>query len=327
MNVLETILCIIAVILLLDILVRVVAVTIALPVFERRLPFDVQHVDPDPTAENFQVTTSDGYSVHASLFRTKKEKPLGVILFCPELGGNRWSAMNYGYSLREAGFHLVAFDFCNQGDSDHRPNYESVHWLTDYEVDDALAVLNYIESQEEWAGLPLGILGVSRGGATALATAASHPEVAAVACEGAYSNTALTLYFTYRWASLYVPDWLLKPFPVWHIRLTIRLVQFVSGFRKNCRYTRIEHLLPRLRDRHTLLIAGERDSYVDVEITKEIARRMAKPDDTVWVVAGAKHNMARSVRQNEYDERIVEFFEQITGDLKVSSNPLPETCR
>lgn len=293
-----------------DLLVHAVSALIALPVFERKLPFNVAPASPVANAEPLDIPTSDGLTLRGSLHRQKDRAAEGLVIFCPELGGNHWSALTYCAGLWDAGFNILAFDFRNQGESDYMPDYDPLHWLTDFEVEDVMAVIRFAESRDDLRDLPLGIFGISRGGGAALAAAGRSPNVRCVACEGAFSTHSLFLHYTLRWASLYVPGWILRLVPVWHLRLTLVLACRLSQFRRRCRYAHLERLLPKLRHTPVLMIAGGRDTYVLPEITEELCRRIGPGCRGVWVVPRAKHNMARQVDALEYDRRLVEFFSQ-----------------
>ena len=176
---------------------------------------------------------------------------------------------------------------------------------------DAMAAIAYSRQRHDLSELPVGLFGISRGGGVALATAARCRDVRCVAGEGVFSNDGLFVHYTLRWAVLYCPEWLLNLLPLWHIKLTIALVRWFSQLRRRCRYVNLERLLPQLRDVPTLLIAGSRDTYVHLDIPNNLSRRIGADQSEVWVVEGAKHNMARDVDAHAYDSKLVDFFSQL----------------
>ena len=306
-----TVVGIIAIPIVVDLTIHVISAMIALPLFERELTFSVEEVPPDPDAEQFCFPTSGGLTLRGSLLRQSQQPARGLILFCPELQGNHWSARWYCEGLIAAGFDVISFDFRNQGESDHMPGYVPLHWLTEFEVEDVAAAIAYVRGRGDLNGLPLGLFGMSRGGAAALAATVRDDSVQCVACEGAFSTESLSLHFTLRWASLYAPDWLLKIIPPWHLRLTLALVRLASQFRRRCRYTRLERQLSRLGNRPVMMISGERDTYVLPEITNMLSGHIDPGCRSTWIVPGAKHNGSRQVAAEEYDQRIAEFFSQL----------------
>ena len=295
-------------IILADVLVHVLSLRIALPVFENKPPFRVVKTPPDPDAEIISFPTRDGLMLTGSLYRHAEQPVRGLILFCHELGSDHCSAMTYCQGLWDAGFDIMAFDFRNHGESDTLPGYEPLHWLTDYEVNDVMSAIAFVRRQQDLKNVPLGVFGISRGGCAALAAAAICRDIHCVACEGTYSTEGLTMHYAPRWARVWVAERFLNLVPKWHLRLTLRFVRLVSQWKRKCRYTNIETLLPRLRELPLLLITGERDTYVHPDTTRELCRRAGHGEEAIWMVSAAKHNMARQADSEEYDHRLVEFF-------------------
>ncbi len=303
----STILLVIAGVLLADFAVRVFYVRLILPQFEAKPPFFVTQHAPDPAAETIATVTTDGYLLRGTVFRS--EGPArGVILFCPELDGNRWSAAYYAEGLIQAGFDVVSFDFRGQGNSETQPGYSPIHWPTDFEMKDVDAAIAWIHEQPEWLGLPLGTFGISRGSLIALMAAGDHPEVRAVCGEGTYTIDRLVEHFTKRWAQLYIPPWALVLIPMWHLRITLRMVRWVSERRRSVRYAIVERRIRALRKIPVLLISGERDSYVHPEVTAGLVRAIGGSLSRLWLAPQSKHNQARDMHPSEYDRRLVEFF-------------------
>ncbi len=291
---------------------------VMLRAFERKLPFSVEPAAPGSNAERVSFPTAGGLTLRGSLYRHEVRPPRGLIIFCPELGGNHWCALNYCQGLWDAGFNILAFDFRNQGESDAMGGYDPLHWSTEYEIDDAMAVIAYSRQRHDLSELPVGLFGISRGGSVALATAARCRDVRCVAGEGVFSNNSLFVHYTLRWAVLYCPEWLLKLLPLWHIKLTVALIRWISQVRRRCRYVNLERLLPRLENIPTLFIAGTRDTYVHLEIPNNLSRRIGAERSQVWVVEGAKHNLARQVDPDAYDSKLVDFFSYL--DLKTADS-------
>ena len=300
--------------LVIEFILHVVYGAIMLRSFVRKLPFNVESHPANPDAERIAFSTTNGLTLRGSLRRQVGRPSRGLIIFCPELGGDHWSADWYASSLLAEGYDLLAFDFRNQGESDTAGHYDPLHWLTEYEVEDVLAAIAYSQTRDDLKELPVGLLGISRGGAAALAAATRCPDIQCVAAEGAFSTDGLFMHFTLRWAVLYAPEWLMRILPLWHLKWTIALVRRVAEIRRNCRYTRLERSLPALVDTPTLFIAGERDSYVTPDITRKMSDRIGEGPHEVWLVARAKHNMARHVDSDAYDAKLSAFFSQIAAE-------------
>ncbi len=308
----------------LELLFQFVVLKVALPIFEGKPPFGSEHYPHDPSAEAITIPTSYGLRLQGSLFRTLQGEPRGLILFCHELDSDRWSALAYCEGLLAAGFNVLAFDFRNQGDSDTMPGYEPTCWLTGFEVDDVLAAVAYIGNRPDLRHLALGVFGVSRGGGAALVAAAQCDSVRQVCTDGAYSCNEMLLHFTARWGRLYIPEWMLRMQPRWHMTSTLWVIRSVSEVRRGCQYANIEKAVCQLRDKPVFMLSGERDTYVIPRMTLNLQARAGQSEAGVWIVPGAKHNMARQVASDEYDRRLVDFFsplEQARREVRTSQDP------
>lgn len=305
-----TIAGLLAVLLIAEVLIQWHAVRVVLALLENSPPFRVESLPADPDAEPFSVQTPDGVTLRGCLYRHTERTPRGLIVFCPEFASNHYSAMLYCSALSRAGFHVLTFDFRNHGDSDKFAGYEPLHWPTHYEITDLNAVIDHVYSRPDLNELPLGLFGISRGGGVALYVATQRPEVLRIAVEGAFGTEMMMMAHAYRWISVVVPESLVKIIPLWHIKWTITLSRWVSQRRRHCRYAMLERVLPQLANKPTMVIAGERDTYVLPDVASEITRLIGQPE-ALWMVAKAKHNLARSVDSDEYDRRLVAFFSQL----------------
>jgi uncharacterized protein len=107
----------------------------------------------------------------------------GTIVFCHGHTGNRLEMLEWARLLWAEGFHTLLFDFRAAGRSDGK-----LSTIGHLEVNDLLGALDYLDSRPETEGLPLGVYGLSMGGAVAIMTAAQDSRIAAVATHGAYAD-------------------------------------------------------------------------------------------------------------------------------------------
>ncbi len=312
-------------ILVIDLLIHIIFALIVTPVFEHKPPF---HVDPDQEsdlAEKIRIETSDGLTLSGSLYRSGKSDSNNLIIFCPEFGSSHWSASRYCQGLMAAGFHVLSFDFRNQGESDSLQGYAPLHWMTHYELQDVLSVIQYIKNDPGLSEMNLGIFGISRGGSAAIAAAVQYPEIKKIAVEGLFSASRLSLHFTLRWASLYAPGWVLEYTPTWHVKMTLYIARRICGFRKNCQFLELESYLKKLKNRSVYLITGEQDSYVLPQISKGLIEQIDSVKTEIWEVKGARHNMSRTISPEEYDKKLAHFFLEEKDSLfseKINGNSL-----
>lgn len=307
------------------VIAHVAIVRLALRMFEYAPPLKVDDSEADPRAEVVRFSTSQGNALAGCLFRQTHRSARGLILFCHELGADKWSAMTYCEGLFAQGYDVFAFDFRNHGESDRVSGYEPIHWLTTGEVDDARAALRYVQDRNDLKDLPLGLYGISRGGCAALALATEDPSIRCVCADSAYTTRSMTRLYARRWMTLFVPTWAANLVPLWHIDLTITIAWWISQWKRGCRYVRQERALRQLKNRPVTLISGKRDTYVLPEIAMKVYQHIGGDEATLWIVPGAKHNQARSVMTAEYDARLVEFFSQLSTADRTPDSPISTT--
>lgn len=267
---------------------------------------------PVPDHPTFTVSTSDGFQLEGCV-HLPSDDPAGVVIFCPELNANHWTALHYAPALIEAGFAVVACNFrcqpASEPTSDRPPEahtYRPIHWVTEYELLDIAAVIDFVEQSHQLSGLPIGLFGVSRGGSAALVAACRHPQISAVVTDSAYAAMPLIRSFMYKFSRFVVPDWFFNRLPAWHVDLVLRQALRRSERVRHCRYVHLDEETV-ARSFPTLLINGSRDSYVTSRVTDELAANLGD-SATVWQVSRAGHNKSRDRQPEEYDRRIVEHF-------------------
>ena len=146
--------------------------------------------------ESCEFQAVDGITLQGTYVPTPEANRMGVVLCLHELTGDRWSMWPYVASLNRRGFDVLLFDFRNHGASDATRGYEPLAWVTRYELWDAEAAIQYLLTRPDADSRGLGIVGVSRGGAVALAAAARDRRVRAVVTDGAYSTYLMQVHYS-----------------------------------------------------------------------------------------------------------------------------------
>jgi len=303
----------------LDVVIQAALVRLIVPWFENGPPFQVPFSEEDGRAEKIEIETADGLVLQGSLFHHEGFTPRGVIIFCHEFTGSHWTAMAYCEGLYRAGFDILSFDFRNHGDSDVQDGYVPLHWISEHEMTDVQAAIDYTAARPELSGLPIGLFGVSRGGGAALVATAQNAAVEAVCSDGGYGTKTLMQFHTPRWALLVVPAWVYRLIPWWHSLVTLALVRWWSQKRRGVAFTQVERWLPRLGSRDVLLVSGGSDNYVTPKVTRTLHEMIGGDVESPWIVPRAKHNRSRAVDNDAYDMRLVEFFGGMPG-----AQPVPE---
>ncbi|MGA2034008.1 MAG: alpha/beta fold hydrolase [Thermoguttaceae bacterium] len=260
-------------------------------------------------AEACEFATADGLVLRGSYLPATTRPRQGVILFCHELGGDRWGAVGYAGELRNRGFDLFTFDFRNQGVSDRMPNYQPMPWLTHYELADVQAAINYLCSRPDADSRGIGVFGVSRGGNAALCVAAGDTRVRAVVTDGAFPIDGMLRHYIRRFMKIWVPIPLVKNYlPDVCLISYYKCAKVLLGFRRGCRFVNVEQACRRVRQ-PVFMIHGERDMYIPLKVA-EALRSSLSGRSKFWIVPGVKHNGAMAGAEDEYYHRIWRFFQR-----------------
>lgn len=273
-------------------------------IFENVPPFNVKHEPESTTARRIEFTTADGIRIRGSLLNADVKDVVGLVMFFPELHGNHWMAQRYCEAFIKERFVVLSVDFRNQGKSDSMEGYSPIHWMTEYEMVDVEAALEFVESDPELASLPIVAFGISRGGVAALLAGCRYPRIRAVIADSAFGTMAMIRFFVDRFVKHVIPEWVYYFLPQWHVNMTLRQGVRLSEKGRNCRYCHLEQEAKGLESGSVLLISGARDSYVTPEIAQRLLSVIGDQAE-LWMVPGAKHNMSRAMMTEEYDRRIV----------------------
>ena len=281
-------------------------------IFENVPPFNVVTETPHPHDELLLIPTADGVTLQGSLLNGDRKDARGLILFLPELRGNHWMARRYCDALIRHGYIVMAVDFRSQGESAMMPGYSPIHWITEFEMADVEAMLEFIESRPALSTLPIIAYGVSRGGVAALVAACRYPRIRGVIADSAFGTMSMTQFFVDRFVHYVIPQWVYRLQPTWHVDLTLRNAMQQSENRRRCKYVHLEREREHLESDLVLLISGGRDSYVTPEIATRLQSIIGEHCQ-LWIAPGAKHNMSRSVCTEEYDRRVLDHCNDCLG--------------
>ncbi len=215
-----------------------------------------------------------------------------VIVLCPGYARDHRRVWRYAHFLKPDGYTLVALDFRSARATRRKPTT-----LGAYEREDLDAVLRWIGKQPKWAHAKIGLFGESLGASTALAVAASHPEVAAVVadCPFATGEMAVRDGFALR---LHLPAWPLTPIALW-------LGKLATNHDLGALDTRLA--LREMDLRPVLLIQtakGDRFGRDQVRALENAAGAGTEG----WTVDDSPHTGIWRTHRREYEGRVRAFF-------------------
>lgn len=262
----------------------------------------------EPDGEPVRFAAQDGIELAGTYWKTRADRRLGVLVFCHEYLGDRQSASSYADFVRDLGFDLFAFDFRNHGDSGVEKAYRPRQWVTDRETADLTAALEYLRTRGDADPEGVSLFGVSRGGSAALCVAASNPLVRSVVTDGAFPTKGTMQSYIDRWAEIYVGQKLWYPWiPAWVFVLLGRSSLWRTSRRWGCRFPDVEAAVKRLSPRPWLMIHGEKDAYIGLDIVQKLFEKAGDPKE-LWIVPEAKHNRCREMEPEIYRSRIGGFL-------------------
>ncbi len=250
-----------------------------------------QHIGeppPDIAAEIVQFSSLSGATVHGWFIQGKENS--GAVILMHGVRANRLSMLERARFLSRAGYSVLLFDFQAHGES----NGKNITFGY-LESKDAQAAVGFVHSR-----LPkekIGVIGVSMGGAAVL-LAKPQLEINAVVLEMVYPTIeqAVSNRITTRlgsWATILTPllTWQLKP------RLGIsasemRPIDYVGT-----------NNLPKL------FIAGANDEHTTLKESNALFTATGEPKE-LWIVPNAKHVDFYPLAREEYEQRVLLFFEK-----------------
>ena len=267
--------------------------------------------DPPIKGEVHEFPSRDGTSLKGVFI----DPPAGVaargtIVFAHEFKGDRDSAARYTAGLPEMGLRVFAFDFRGHGESPKDEPYKPSHWVTDFEVNDLLGAVAYVEATGRQPHQPVGIMGVSRGACAAVIAALHTTKIRILVVDGLFSTDLLVEALMRRWAVIFASINLARADRRTEIFSVLRAFTLLyAELKMRCRYPLVRRALTRLKDVPVLFIYGQDDAYIDGD--QRITLYRVKPGaKQLWEAPGARHNQAVVAAPEEYRGRITAFLDK-----------------
>ncbi len=278
-------------------------------IFLEKPLFIIPRGQPEPGAEDITFPAADGLTLRGCYLPTTAARRKGVILFGLEFGSNRWACGPYVDYLRAGGYDVFTWEPRNQGDSDRQDGFEPLQWVTDREVADCRAAVEYLKRRPDADPRGVGLYGYSKGANAGLVVAARDPYVRCAVTDGAFAYYTTMVPYMRVWFSIYNPH---RPLHgligAWYFGLVARTAVRTVERQRGDRFPGVEKALGRLAPRPLLMIHGGADTYIKPTMTQDLFRYARRPKE-LWVVEGAKHNQALQVAGDEYRRRVLAFFD------------------
>jgi alpha-beta hydrolase superfamily lysophospholipase len=265
-------------------------------------------IGPSPEglhAEPITFQSQSGSAIHGWLSRGPTHR--GAILLLPGVRANRLSMVSRAEFLRAAGYSTLLIDFQATGESPGEAI--TFGWLERLDVVAAVQ-----ELKRTFPGEPIGIIGMSLGGA-ATALAASSLDVQGVILEAVYPSLDVAVENRIRMRLGPVGAALA---PLLLVQLRPRLGVWPSDLRP------VDHVA--LLRCPIFVIAGVADQHTTESDTQRLYAAARQPKE-LWLIPGARHVDFLHATGEEYKQRVLAFFEAALTTRQSATNPIkPSAC-
>lgn len=247
------------------------------------------------TKEDFEVIAKDGAALKG--WKVKPKNPNGDwVLLYHGISDNRTGNLGHAEFLLASGYSVVMMDSRALGQSGG--DMATYGWK---EREDTRAVVDALYAGESVRHLYA--LGVSMGAAIVLQSAAVEPRIEAVVAEDPFANLREV---TYDYAGLEVSPLLGKTLFRPASMAALHQVKKMGGFNP-------DDVSPEKavasRAFPVLLICGTADHRIPCRHAEAIYKAATGPKE-LWIVPGAEHASALGHAPQEYEKRVIEFFEK-----------------
>ena len=268
----------------------------------------------DPTrwglgqAEEIDVTARDGIRLHSWLFKSPTAEASVIVLHGH--GGNKHTCLPLAQFLYPR-YNVLMLDHRGHGESDGR--------RTTIGYEERLDVHGAVDLLLERGLGPVGIFGLSMGGATAILAAAEDTRIAAVVADSPYARL--------RWAVQQSAN--LRGYPAFLSPSIAFLGCLATSLHLRYRMQAFDpvEVVERLSPRPLLLMHGTEDDVVLVDSAHALFARAGEPKE-LWLIEGLKHCKALEELYDPFKDRVLGFFDRwlATADHGApSGTPTPST--
>ena len=236
-----------------------------------------------------EFPSREGYTLRG-WYAPGSEHPEIAIIVLPGLSGNTAFALPDAEMLARAGYSTLIFEHRSCADP-------SLLFTTGYyEAQDVLGAVDYLRTRPDVAHI--GVHGFSSNGTAALLAAAQEPAIEAVVAMGGFTSLEDDILDRHLDLPLYQRAF--RRLVLWSINAQLgvpaREVSPIS-------------VIGQISPRPLLLIYGEEEAIFG----EALYAAAGEPKD-LWIVPGTGHGGYRAVAPQEYEQRIVGFFDSVFAE-------------
>lgn len=250
-------------------------------------------------SDTINITSSDGIPLKAWLI--PNASPKGIVILLHGMDGMDSSSM-LGHSkfLYDAGYTSIALDMRAHG----RSGGDRIGFAFD-EPKDVISLLDWIKGKEEYKGLPVAVLGVSMGGATAIRAAAAREDINAVISVSSYASIEKMSADFMRGSG--VPG-IFVDITLPFMKLVYTIKYWVIPSNSSPSYD-----MAKISPRPILIAHGTADTQTIVDHANMLYEASGKKAE-LWIENGADHCIfkgnAAGSEDKFYSDKIIEFLDR-----------------
>jgi uncharacterized protein len=242
-------------------------------------------------AETFTFTSRDRVAVDrveiSGWFIPAKTPSKRTMIILHTRGGNRQDPLEFGLPLWRSGFNLAVIDLRGHGDSGGQYFTFGYH-----EGQDVSGLLDYLATRQ--AATDVTLVGISAGGAVAIAAAAQEPRIQRLVTIGAFADLGETIQQQVPW----LPAW-------WRWR-AIQTAERIGQF--EVKATSPVQAIQTLKC-PVLIVHGAEDTYIPIANGQQLFAAAPLPKE-FYPIAGASHENMLQRGGAALQQKIIDFAAQ-----------------
>lgn len=272
-----------------------------------RIPVPRQPPRELEPCEDITLRTTDG--IELSGWFLPRPGARATVILCHGHQFNRLQMAGMPQVLSGLPLQYLLFDFRRAGRSGGH-----VSWIGAEEWRDVMAAVDWLEQDERAAGKPVGVFGLSMGGAAAILAAAEDPRIDAVATQGAYADLDSALRQRCRLILGFLHPVLYAPTRWLGIRRLGRDPASVAP----------SEAAPRIAPRPLLLLHGAHDLFVAPQDARVLHANAREPKELV-LLPHSWHVTVSPADWELYQSALRRFFHQHLVAVSETTQTGPRT--
>ena len=258
--------------------------------------------DFDLPAEDVAFPSRDGTPLAGWFIPSPDGGPSPGIVLSHGWSRSRAELLPHANFLHRAGFAVLAFDYRHRGESGGDAITMALR-----EPDDLRGALDALSARPEVDAERVGVLGMSMGSVIAILVAAGDERVRALLAECPYSSQDAIMTRSLR-HYYHLPSFPVAPLAKWIIERRLGepldVTEAVDAVRE-------------ISPRPLFFIAAENDAVIGSEETERVFEAAGEPK-RFWLIPGAEHACGWQAAPEEYERRVVAFFQETLASAAVA---------